>query len=181
MASVAIGRAVYFGPKVPILNEPTSALGVQAGLYGGAQHHPGSRKAKERAKGLRHRREVRNLGVIFITHNVHQAYPMGGAFTMLDRGRTLGTFKIGGHRGRRHRRRLRVSHGRAALAANLPFLFLRCMEVRFLSPNAQGRGSTHPCPPVHTQRCGADGRPGLWVCPRAPKWQKPRQAAALGR
>jgi simple sugar transport system ATP-binding protein len=77
---VAIARAVYFGAKVLILDEPTSALGV-----------------KQASTVLRYiaQARARNLGVIFITHNVHHAYPVGDAFTMLNRGRTLGTFKKG--------------------------------------------------------------------------------------
>ena len=39
--------------------------------------------AQARAKGL---------GVIFITHNPHHAYPIGDHFTLLNRGRSLGTF-----------------------------------------------------------------------------------------
>ncbi len=35
----------------------------------------------------------RNLGVIFITHNVFHAYAVGDRFTILNRGKTLGTFK----------------------------------------------------------------------------------------
>lgn len=75
---VAIARAVYFGAKVLILDEPTSALGVhQASIV------------------LRYivQAKARGIGVIFITHNVHHAYPVGDAFTLLNRGRTLGTFK----------------------------------------------------------------------------------------
>jgi simple sugar transport system ATP-binding protein len=77
---VAIARAVYFGAKVLILDEPTSALGV-----------------KQASTVLRYiaQARARNLGVIFITHNVHHAYPVGDAFTMLNRGRTLGTFRKG--------------------------------------------------------------------------------------
>ena len=30
--------------------------------------------------------------MIFITHNVHHAYPIGDSFTLLNRGRSLGTF-----------------------------------------------------------------------------------------
>ncbi|MDX1540755.1 MAG: ATP-binding cassette domain-containing protein [Geminicoccaceae bacterium] len=75
---VAIARAVYFGAKVLILDEPTSALGV-----------------KQASMVLRYiaQARARNLGVIFITHNVHHAFPVGDAFTMLNRGRTLGTFR----------------------------------------------------------------------------------------
>ena len=35
---------------------------------------------------------ARNLGVIFITHNPHHAYPIGDRFTLLNRGRSLGTY-----------------------------------------------------------------------------------------
>ena len=35
---------------------------------------------------------ARNLGVIFITHNVHHAYPISDRFTILNRGRSYGTF-----------------------------------------------------------------------------------------
>ena len=75
--SVAIARAVYFGAKVLILEEPTAALGVkQAGTV------------------LRYvaQARARNLGVIFITHNPHHAYAVGDRFTILKRGRTFGTF-----------------------------------------------------------------------------------------
>jgi simple sugar transport system ATP-binding protein len=34
----------------------------------------------------------RGISVIFITHNVHHAYPVGDSFTLLDRGRSMGTF-----------------------------------------------------------------------------------------
>ena len=76
--SVAIARAVYFGAKVLILDEPTAALGV-----------------KEASVVLRYiaQARARGLGVIFITHNVHHAYPIGDRFTLLNRGRSYGTFK----------------------------------------------------------------------------------------
>lgn len=75
---LAIARAVYFGAKVLILDEPTSALGVS--------------QASMVLKYIMQAR-ARNLGVIFITHNVHHAYPVADRFTMLNRGRTLGTFR----------------------------------------------------------------------------------------
>src|SRR5213078_5268404 len=76
--SVAIARAEYFGAKVLILDEPTAALGV-----------------KEAGVVLRYiaQARARGLGVIFITHNVHHAYPIGDRFTLLNRGRSYGTFK----------------------------------------------------------------------------------------
>ena len=33
------------------------------------------------------------LAVILITHNVHHAYPVGNSFTVLNRGKSMGTFK----------------------------------------------------------------------------------------
>src|SRR5215213_2238831 len=75
--SVAIARAVHFGARLLILDEPTSALGVkQAGVV------------------LRYIAQARDrgLGVIFITHNPHHAYPIGNRFLLLKRGRSLGDF-----------------------------------------------------------------------------------------
>ncbi|MFL6073428.1 MAG: ATP-binding cassette domain-containing protein [Mycobacteriales bacterium] len=75
--SVAIARAVYFGAKVLILDEPTSALGVkQAGVV---------------LRYVVHARD-RGLGVVFITHNPHHAFPVGDRFLVLNRGRSLGNF-----------------------------------------------------------------------------------------
>jgi simple sugar transport system ATP-binding protein len=76
--SVAIARAVYFGARVLILDEPTSALGVkQAGVV---------------LKYVLQARE-RGVAVVFITHNPHHAYPVGDRFVILNRGRSLGTFE----------------------------------------------------------------------------------------
>jgi simple sugar transport system ATP-binding protein len=73
--SVAIARAVYFGARVVILDEPTSALGVkQAGVV---------------LKYIARARD-NGLGVVFITHNPHHAYPVGDRFLLLKRGTSLG-------------------------------------------------------------------------------------------
>jgi simple sugar transport system ATP-binding protein len=72
--AVAISRAVYFGARLLILDEPTSALGVkQAGVV------------------LRYivAAKERGVGVILITHNPHHAFPVGDRFMILNRGRTL--------------------------------------------------------------------------------------------
>lgn len=74
---LAIAKAVHFGAKVLILDEPTSALGV-------AQSSMVLKYILQARK--------RNLGVIFITHNVYHAYAVGNRFTILNRGKTLGTF-----------------------------------------------------------------------------------------
>ena len=78
--SVAIARAVHFGARVLILDEPTSALGVrQAGVV------------------LRYIAQARDrgVGVVFITHNPHHAFPVGDRFLLLGRGRSLGDFAKG--------------------------------------------------------------------------------------
>lgn len=77
---VAISRAVYFGAKVLILDEPTSALGV-----------------RQTSMVLKYVNMVRNkgLGVVFITHNVRHAMAVGDKFTVLNRGKTLGTANKG--------------------------------------------------------------------------------------
>ena len=70
--SVAIARAVYFGAKVLILDEPTAALGVkQSGIV------------------LRYVARARESGVavVFITHNPHHAYLIGDRFVVLSLGR----------------------------------------------------------------------------------------------
>jgi simple sugar transport system ATP-binding protein len=76
--AVSIARAVYFGAKVLILDEPTSALGVkQSGVV------------------LRYVAQARDrgLGVIFITHNPHHAYPVGDRFVILNRGKLAGDWR----------------------------------------------------------------------------------------
>ncbi|POX50150.1 sugar ABC transporter ATP-binding protein [Streptomyces sp. Ru71] len=72
---VAIARAVYFGARVLILDEPTAALGVkQSGVV---------------LKYIAAARD-RGLGVIFITHNPHHAYMVGDHFNVLR----LGTLEL---------------------------------------------------------------------------------------
>jgi len=74
---VAIARAVHFGARVLILDEPTAALGVkQSGVV---------------LRYIAKARE-RGLGVVFITHNPHHAYPVGDRFMLLRRGTSLGDF-----------------------------------------------------------------------------------------
>ncbi len=73
--AIAIARAVHRGARVLILDEPTSALGVkQAGVV--------LRYVVQAAE--------RGVGVIFITHNPHHAFPVGDHFVLLNRGRVIG-------------------------------------------------------------------------------------------
>ncbi|MCE7549091.1 ATP-binding cassette domain-containing protein [Streptomyces thermodiastaticus] len=72
---VAIARAVHFGAKVLVLDEPTAALGVkQSGMV------------------LKHVAAARDqgLGVVLITHNPHHAHLVGDRFVLLKRGTMVG-------------------------------------------------------------------------------------------
>ena len=71
---VAIARAVYFGARVLILDEPTAALGVkQSGVV--LKYTAAARDA--------------GLGVVFITHNPHHAYLVGNHFIILKLGQAV--------------------------------------------------------------------------------------------
>jgi simple sugar transport system ATP-binding protein len=71
---VAIARAVYFGARVLILDEPTAALGVkQSGVV--LKYTAAARDA--------------GLGVVFITHNPHHAYMVGDHFIILKLGQAV--------------------------------------------------------------------------------------------
>ena len=76
---VAIARAIHFGARVIILDEPTAALGVkQSGVV---------------LKYIAKARDA-GLGVIFITHNPHHAYLVGNHFVVLK----LGQVAMDAHR-----------------------------------------------------------------------------------
>ena len=77
---LAIARAIHFGARVLILDEPTAALGV---------------KQSVNVLKLVRRARTRGISVILITHNVNHAYPVGDSFTLLNRGRSLGTYAKG--------------------------------------------------------------------------------------
>ena len=74
---LAIARAIHFGARVLILDEPTAALGV---------------KQSFNVLKLIHTARAKGISVIFITHNVHHAYPIGDSFTLLNRGKSMGTY-----------------------------------------------------------------------------------------
>jgi simple sugar transport system ATP-binding protein len=75
--SVAIARAIHFGARVLVLDEPTSALGV-----------------KEAKRVLDHIRAAREdgLGIVFISHNLAHAHAVGDRFVVLNRGESYGEF-----------------------------------------------------------------------------------------
>lgn len=73
---VAIARAIHFGAKVLVLDEPTAALGVkQSGVV--LKYVAAARDA--------------GLGVVLITHNPHHAYLVGDRFVLLKRGAMAGS------------------------------------------------------------------------------------------
>ncbi len=76
--SVAIGRALHFGAKLLILDEPTSALSV-----------------RETHKVLDFILEAkeRGLSIIFITHNIYHVYSVADRFTVLEHGHKVATFR----------------------------------------------------------------------------------------
>ncbi len=78
--SIAIGRAKYFGSKLLILDEPTSALSVG-----------------ETRKVLGYTQEAKKagLGVIFITHNIGHVYQVADRFTIISHGHKVGDFLKG--------------------------------------------------------------------------------------
>ncbi len=78
--SLAIARALYFGARVLILDEPTAALGVKQATHV-------LRVVNEAKK--------RGLAVIFITHQVMHAMAVGDHFAVLIRGSIAADFKKG--------------------------------------------------------------------------------------
>ncbi len=76
--SIAIGRAVYFGKKLLILDEPTSALSV-----------------KQTGEVLKYTlaAKERGLSVIFITHNIAHVHEVADRFTIIRGGRKIGDFR----------------------------------------------------------------------------------------
>jgi simple sugar transport system ATP-binding protein len=78
--SLAIARAVYFGARVLILDEPTAALGV---------------KQASHVLRIVNQAKKRGLAVIFITHQVMHAMAVGDHFAVLIRGTVAADFKKG--------------------------------------------------------------------------------------
>jgi simple sugar transport system ATP-binding protein len=73
--AIAIARAIHFGAKLLILDEPTAALSV-----GEAQ------------RVLEHILEAkrRGIAVIFITHNIYHVYEVADRFVLLEKGEKIG-------------------------------------------------------------------------------------------
>ncbi|MCZ7542124.1 MAG: ATP-binding cassette domain-containing protein [Anaerolineae bacterium] len=78
--SIAIGRALHFGARLLILDEPTSALSVAE-----------TRKVLTYVTSAKER----GLSVIFITHNMHHAMMVADRFTILRQGQLVGNYAEG--------------------------------------------------------------------------------------
>lgn len=78
--SLAIARAVYFGAKVLILDEPTAALGVKQATH---------------VLRIVNEAKRRGLAVVFITHQVMHAMAVGDHFAVLIRGAVAADFRKG--------------------------------------------------------------------------------------
>ncbi|MFB7241371.1 sugar ABC transporter ATP-binding protein [Streptomyces populi] len=127
--SVAIARAVHFGARVLILDEPTAALGVkQSGVV---------------LKYMAAARD-RGLGVIFITHNPHHAYMVGDHFSVLR----LGTLELSADRGEIGLEELtdHMAGGVELAALKHELAQVRGVDVQRL-PEAEDLGSSAPASP----------------------------------
>ena len=79
--SVAISRAVMWQAKVVILDEPTAALGVEQ---------------TEQVLALIRRLREQGLGVVVITHNLHEVFEVADRIIVLRLGRRTATFSHAG-------------------------------------------------------------------------------------
>ncbi len=73
--ALAIGRAVYWQARLLIMDEPTAALGV-----------PEQREVL----ALIHRLKQSGVGIIFISHNLHDIFAVSDRIVVLERGRKAG-------------------------------------------------------------------------------------------
>ena len=73
--TLAIARAIYFGAKILILDEPTSALGQKQQL--------------EVLRTIKRVRDIGELAIVFITHNDLHAKLVGDSFAFLNRGKIM--------------------------------------------------------------------------------------------
>ena len=75
--TLAIARAIYFGAKVLILDEPTSALG--------------QKQQMEVLKTIRRVQQLGDIAIILITHNEIHARLIADRFTFLSLGEVIGS------------------------------------------------------------------------------------------
>jgi len=76
--AVSMGRCIYFGVKLAVLDEPTASLSIKE-----------TEKVIESVRGMR----KRGLSVIFISHNLSHVWPVADRFVVLDHGVKVGDFE----------------------------------------------------------------------------------------
>ncbi len=76
--AVAIARAIHFGAKLLILDEPTAALSVGE-----------TKKVLENILEAR----KRGLSVVFITHNIYHVYEVADRLVVLEKGEKIGDYE----------------------------------------------------------------------------------------
>ncbi|MFB6214366.1 MAG: sugar ABC transporter ATP-binding protein, partial [Candidatus Bipolaricaulia bacterium] len=70
----AIARAMHFKAKLVILDEPTTALSV---------------KGRDQVLSLVERMKGEGISIIFITHNIHNVYPVSDRFVVMSHGEVI--------------------------------------------------------------------------------------------
>ena len=73
--ALAIGRAMYFGARLVILDEPTTGLSL---------------KEVKRVMGFIEKVRTEGRSVLLISHHVHQVCDVADSVVFMDRGRTVG-------------------------------------------------------------------------------------------
>ncbi|MBM3709401.1 MAG: sugar ABC transporter ATP-binding protein [Actinobacteria bacterium] len=78
--TVSIGRCMYFGAKLIILDEPMSALSI-----------------REQRTVLKNIEKLKESGatIIYISHTIHHVFQISDRFVFLDKGIKIGDFKSG--------------------------------------------------------------------------------------
>jgi simple sugar transport system ATP-binding protein len=76
--AVAIGRAIHFGAKLLVLDEPTAALSI---------------KESHKVLDYVNNAKERGLSVVFITHNIYHVYSVADRFSILEHGIKMGDFE----------------------------------------------------------------------------------------
>lgn len=76
--AVSIGRCIYFGVKLAVLDEPTASLSLVE-----------TQKVLESIRGMKRR----GLSVIFISHNLSHVWPVADRLVVLEHGTKVGDFR----------------------------------------------------------------------------------------
>lgn len=76
--SLAIARAIHFGARLLLLDEPTAALSV---------------RETRNVLSIIERAREEGLGVIYIDHNVDHVYPVADRIVLLEHGEVAATFR----------------------------------------------------------------------------------------